>query len=1798
MFPISGYQIKETLYESKDLLVCRAVDDVRSTPVILKILKGEFPKPSSIARFKREFEILRDLNIDGVVKVFSLEKHSKKYAIIMEDFGADSLEKILKERKLYLTKFLELAIKISGILGEIHQHNIIHKDINPSNIIWNPETNQLKIIDFGISTVIPREIAAAQSPDVLEGTLAYISPEKTGRMNRIMDYRTDLYSLGVTLYEMFTGQLPFPLSNAMELIHCHIAKDPVPPDKIRPINIQCDSESGEVISRIILKLMAKNAEERYQNAFGLKADLEQCLVKLQTTGRIKDFEIARHDYSDRFQIPQKLYGRSKEIEILLNSFDRICRGTKEIMVVTGYAGIGKSLLVNEVHKPILARHGYFISGKYNQFDRNIPYLGLIQAFQQLIKYILTEKEGRIEQWEKKILRAVGPNGRIIIDVIPELELIIGKQPPVTELPSQESQNRFNLAFLNFIRTFSNERHPLAIFLDDLHWIDLPSLKLINLFLTDAETKYMLFIVAYRDNELSPDHPLLATLNGINKEGTTLSRLILPTLDQEHVNQLLADTLKCQPEKTEELAKLCKKRTLGNPLFLKQFLLELYKEKLFAFDHKQLLWHWEIDRIGKMGITENVVDLMVNKTQKLSATTQGLLQIAACLGNQFKLKTLAMVYGKTPSETARSLREALEEEFVLPLSDAYKFIQDDFEDAEVMYKFTHDRIQQAVYSMIDDGQKKKYHLEIGRFLLKDTLPEKIEDDVFDIGNHLNAGIELIQDPSEKIKLSGLNLVAGKKAKSANAYEPSMKYLTCGIELLGPDCWHDNYALTLNLFIEIADAYFLLGDYDRMEKMVKVALDKAGLLLERIKIYEIIIQSLIARGRLPEAVSTAIDILNQLGVSISRKPSRLFVMLNILRIQLLLRRKDLEDLKNLPAMTDPNCIAAMRILFNAASSAYRNNILMAMNIAVKMIQISVRNGNSPYTPFGYSLYSIVKLGVMGDIEKGYLMGKFPLELTARFEARESSAKINALFNLFIKHWKDPLKETIEPLIATYRIGLETGDQEFAAYCIMYSSVHALFCGKDLESVNAEMKDNIVQVQKLMQERTLFNMKFHRQFVLNLMGYAADRTVLTGESFDEKIMLPFLIKANDYVSRGAFTTDKAIISYMFGKDKEALGYALELEKFKGRLIGLIYLPLVSFYSSLIFLSYIPSLRWQKRKRYLRKVAGNQLAMRKWADHAPCNHLHKWCLVEAERYRVMGKDRMAILYFEKAIEAARENEYIIEEALANELAGRYYYLSGSSRAAKEYIGEATSLYKKWGALAKVDYLNEKYPELVVKRTEEGGKESDKIDFKVRTGNILSEKLDLTSILKASRAISCEIHLGKLLEKLMNIVIANAGAQRGFLLLTQGEELYLEGEAFALSEEVSVLQHIPVLKIRDISQMIINYVFRSAETVVINDASIEKNFANDDYIISCNPKSIFCMPLTYQNRISGILYLENNIAIGAFTPERLKILEILTGEIVISIENAKLYRNLQEYNRTLEEKVKIRTEEISQKNKQLNLQKEELGETLKNLRQSQFQLLQSEKMASLGQLVAGIAHEINNPVTFISAGVDSLRTNIDEISQVLDLYHKITPDKASDQLNEIKKLKEKLDYDQTLPEVVNLLDIIKTGTERTTEIIKGLRSFSRMDEDILKVADIHENLNTALILLRNKYKDRITIEKEFGDIPQIECYPGQLNQVFMNILTNAIDAIEEKGRVTIRTSKSNQMVQISISDTGTGIAENIRSRIFEPFFTTKEIGQGTGLGLSISHGIIEKHLGRINVISEVGKGSEFVITLPIKQRH
>lgn len=703
---LSGYQILSQIYESTNSIVYRGIRQQDNQPVILKTLKQDYPTPAELTRYKQEYEIASNLNIEGVIKVYSLQAYQRMLVIVQEDFGGSSLKMLMNnpveaQNIASLRQFLHIAIKIAEILGNIHAANVIHKDINPANILLNQETGQVKIIDFGISTVFTRENPTLKSPNILEGTLAYISPEQTGRMNRFLDYRTDFYSLGITFCELLTGQLPFTTNDVLELVHCHIAKQPDSPHQIKP-------EIPKPVSDIVMKMIAKTAEDRYQSAFGIKADLEICLNQLQTQNLIEPFNLGSKDTSGKFQIPQKIYGREAEIVTLLEAFERVAAGKIdgiELMLVAGYSGIGKSALVQEIYKPITRDRGYFIAGKFDQFQRNIPYSAVVAAFSDLVRQLLTETETQLNKWRQKILTALGVNGQIVIDVIPEVELILGKQPPVPNLGSAEAQNRFNLVFQNFIRTFCDRDHPLVIFLDDLQWADSATLKLIQLMMTDAETQYLFLIGAYRDNEVNLTHPLMMALEDIRTGGATVNTIALAPLSIEHISQLIADTLSANIETIKSLSKLVFSKTNGNPFFVNEILKKLYNEELIYFNFYSHIWQWNIAQIEQTSITENVVDLMIAKLKKLPESSQQLLHFAACVGRDFDLKILSLISGKSVVELFSDLKVAIQSELIISLSEL---------DSELLiqyYKFGHDRIQEAAYALIDESQKKAIHLLI-------------------------------------------------------------------------------------------------------------------------------------------------------------------------------------------------------------------------------------------------------------------------------------------------------------------------------------------------------------------------------------------------------------------------------------------------------------------------------------------------------------------------------------------------------------------------------------------------------------------------------------------------------------------------------------------------------------------------------------------------------------------------------------------------------------------------------------------------------------------------------------------------------------------------------------------------------------------------------------------------------------------------------------------------------------------------------------------------------------------------------
>jgi predicted ATPase/GAF domain-containing protein len=1496
MATISGYQAIEKIYESTNSLVYRGqrVEDGRS--VILKTLKQAYPSPKQIAWFKREYTITKNLEIQGVVNVYDLENEQNCWVIVLADFGGESLERLMHDgRQFTVAEFLNIAIQIVEILGRVHQCQIIHKDINPSNIVLNPATGQIELIDFGISTLLSRENPTLRNPNQLEGTLAYISPEQTGRMNREIDRRTDFYSLGITFYELLTNRLPFETTDAMELVHSHIAKQPTPPHVLIPEIPLC-------LSEIVMKLMAKNAEDRYQSAYGLQVDLSACHSQWSQTGRIDPFVLADRDISDRFQISQKLYGREREIEQLLAGFERVSLGQKQMMLVRGYSGIGKSVLVKEVYKPITRQQGYFISGKFDQFQRNIPYSALVQAFRSLIEQLLAENDLQIADWRQKILAALGNNGRVIIDLIPELELIIGAQSAVAAIADMESQNRFNLAFKNFVRVFTLAEHPVVLFLDDLQWADEASLLLIQLLMTETQGHYLYIIGAYRDNETNPAHPLILTLDEIGKTEGLVDYVTLQPLNSIEVNRLISTTLKVAVETTGSLTELVLTKTNGNPFFVNEFLRSLYNQELLIFDYQLNHWQWNLREIQAQSITDNVVELMSTNVQKLGMSTQQVLKLAACIGNQFDLQTLATVSAQSPQAAATDLWPAILAGLVLPLSDAYKLLESDTQELSqsitIEYKFAHDRIQQAVYFLIPAADKQAVHLRMGQLLLQTTSTATQDQKLFEIVNQLNLGRQLIERQQERDELARLNLRVGKKAKQAAAYQPAFNYFQVGLSLLDEDCWQRQYDLTLKLYIEAAQTKFLLGDLEEMERLIEVVLQTATTLLDKAKVYRLKIHAATSQNQPVAAVNIALSTLEMMGIVFPTQPSLLDIERSLTEIQSTLAArgiKDVADLVDLPEMTDPEKLVAMNFLVEMVYSCYVNSPLLFTLVVSKMVSLSVEYGNTPLSVNAYSLYGIVLCGI-ADIDGGYRVGQLALKLNEKFDGKELQPSTFSISNCFVRHWKEHIRATLMPFLEGYRIGLEIGDLQLAAWGIHLHCYIAYYSGKELSELERDMEKASIAIAQIQQKHTLERHKIYWQAVLNLVGKSEHNCRLLGEHYDEERIKQVFLEVNDRSALYDLYLQKLILCYIFQEYTQAIDHAIAAAEYVGNTVGTLIFAIFHFYDSLAWLAIFDE-DPLNQPQILDRVARNQQQMKHWAHHAPMNYLHKYYLVEAELARVLGRDKDAREYYDLAISLAAENEYINEVALANELAGRFYLTRNQKHVASHYLFDAYYAYQRWGAVAKLKDLATRYPQFLDAKS---SRISDIfVNISTASGG-LGAVLDSATVMKASQTLSSEIGLDELLKIMLKISMKNAGAQSGFLILDTAGELSIAAVGSTEPDEVKIDRVTPVSTSTQLPISLLNYVSRTREDVVLADASCEGIFATDPYIIQTQPKSILCTPIIYQSQLIGLLYLENNLTTGVFTPDRLEVLKLLSAQTAISIQNAQLYVALHENERRL----------------------------------------------------------------------------------------------------------------------------------------------------------------------------------------------------------------------------------------------------------------------------------------------------------
>ncbi|WP_424094562.1 AAA family ATPase [Moorena producens] len=1823
MVTLTGYQMTEIIYSGSRTLVYQGIRESDQKPVVIKLLKSEYPCFGELVKFRNQYTIAKNLDLPGIVKPYSLKHYRNGYGLVMEDFGGISLKTYcsnLESLKLTsLKEFFHIALQIASILDGLYRNRVIHKDIKPANILIHPDTKQVKLIDFSIASLLPREIMVLQSPNVLEGTLAYLSPEQTGRMNRGIDYRSDFYSLGVTFYELLTGQLPFPSTDPMELVHCHIAKQPPSVHSINP-------DIPIIVSDMISKLMAKNAEDRYQSALGLKYDLETCLKHWQETGRIKSFELGTQDICDRFVIPEKLYGRAREVETLRRAFDRVAgktqgredssRGRSEMMLVAGFSGIGKTAVVNEVHKPIVRQRGYFIKGKFDQFMRNIPFSAFVQAFRDLMGQLLTERDAQLQHWKIKILLALGENGQVITDVIPELEQIIGKQPPVPELSAGAAQNRFNRLFQKFIQVFTTAEHPLVIFLDDLQWVDSASLKLMELLMSETDTRYLLLIGAYRDNEVSPTHPLMLTLDEISKTELKVNSITLAPLKHSDLNHLIADTLSCSEELAQPLTELVFQKTKGNPFFATQFLKSLHADNLIRFNFQVGHWECDIAQVRALALSDDVVEFMALQLRKLPAATQEILQLAACIGNQFDLATLAIVYEKSQTETAADLWKALQEGLLLPQSEIYKFFQTTDESQQnigesypqsrvphhssPIYKFLHDRVQQAAYCLIAQDHKQQTHLKIGQLLLSNTSEQEREEKIFDIVNQLNIGADLIINPSERDQLAGLNLLAGKKAKSATAYEPAVRYFNSGLKLLASDSWESNYDLSLALSIAAVEAEYLTVNLERAKHLSKIVLKQANTLLDKVKVYELQILFYISQNKMNEAIDLGINVLKMLGIAIPTEAQEINTKVEKLREELQLEVEEIANLANLPEITDPYQLAAIRILTNASSASYIANPVLWPLIILTTVKLCIKYGHSSWAASAYSWYGALLCGAYLDIDRGYEFGRLSIQLLEQYNAVELSAKVGNMFNVFVRPWKEHVRETNTSLITAIQSGFENGDIEYAFYGAVHYCNYHFFTGNNLESVQQIQGKYFEAIAKAKFDFHESFIRIGQQTVANLLGQVANPCYLVGDYLDESTILPNWIEHNIVFLVLCAYGAKTMLLYLFKEYTEAVEAGARGKQYEQAAAGTLYVSEHSFYYSLALLANCNQLESQEKQQALEIVAANQERLRLWAKHAPVNYQHQYDLVEAERARVEGNVLSAMEGYDRAITGAMDTGYLQVEALANELAAEFFLDWDKTTIAQAYLTNAYYAYARWGAKAKVEDLEKHYTDLLAPILVES-------KISVNPRNILhqtvtssstkiSEALDLASVIKASQVLSSEIHLDQLLSTLMEVVIENAGAEKCVLILPKAGKWVIEAQGsidqvlkpdlavkgindtnhLGTKPVLTVLQSIPIEESNTIPISVINAVSHKSQALVFDNATEETTLAADTYIIQQQPKSVLCTPILTQGKLIGILYLENNQCTAAFTSDRLEILKLLCSQAAISLENAQLYTNLEQaknqledYSYNLEEKVAERTQELS--------------DTLDDLKATQKKLVESEKMAALGSLVAGVAHEINTPVGTSITAASILADETQGFRQVL----------------QNGKLKRSV-LQNYLDTVEESSELILSNLQRAGELVQSFKQVA-VDQAHLekRTLNVKEYLEEVLISLEPQLKQtshRLTIDGD--ETVTIETYPGAISQVITNLVMNSIShgyQPKQNGQLHLHIDRVDEQLMITYHDDGCGIAQEHLGQIFEPFFTTARARGGSGLGLHIVYNLVtQKLLGQIEVKSQIGKGTEFMITLPI----
>jgi PAS domain S-box-containing protein len=1809
------------IWEDGELVLCRSMPDGEPLPVLAATSLTAPPSRESIERLQHAYKLRDQLDSAWAARPLRLVTERGRLTLLSEDPGGEPLLRLLGQ-PWEITSFLRFAIGLAAALARFHERGLIHKDIKPANILVNKATWAVWLTGFGIASHLSRERQPPGSTGAIAGTLPYMAPEQTGRMNRSIDSRSDLYACGITLYETITGSLPFSASDPLEWIHCHIARPPNPPSE------RVDGLPGP-IEDIILKLLAKSPEDRFQTAAGLEADLRACLTAWETHGQIDAFAIGARDVPDKVLIPEKLYGRKSEVDTLVAAFDHVAtEGRAEFILVSGHAGVGKSSVVSEFSKLVIPRRGLFAGGKFDQHKRDIPYSTLAQAFQSLVRNILGLDETELKHWRDALLEALGPNGQLMITLIPELVAIIGEQPPTPDLPPEEARNRFQMVFRRFLSAFARPERPLALFLDDLQWLDAATVEIIEHLVAEPDVRYVLLVGSYRPNELDPSHLLVRMLERIRNAGASVQEIALRPLAPGDVRRLIADALRTEVHQVRSLAKLVFDKTGGNAFFVNQFIAALAEDGLLVFDTDRRAWKWDIDLIRAKGFTANVADLMATKMNRLPKATQEALGLLACLGSVTTVATIDLVSITEKAAVHAALWQAVRAGLLHRVGGAYAFI--------------HDRVREAAYALIPESERAMAHLTIGRLLASQTAPDERDEKIFDVVNQLNHGAALITTPKEREQVAEFNLIAGKRAKLAAAYSAALQYFKKGIELLGENAWEQSSRLAFELELNSAECEYLTSCLASAEERLSVLSRRTANLADTAAVACLQMTLYTTLDRSDSAVEVGLKYLRLVGVDFSPHPTDHDVQQEYERFWRHVGDRTIGALIDLPVTRDSDRIATLDVLTLTVPAANFTDENLFCIVVARMASLSVEHGNGDASCHAYVWLGMILRSRFGNFEAGFRFGRLGIDLVEQRGLDRFTARVYSDFGHLIHPWTRHLRDGVDWVRRALAAAQTNGDLTFAAFAGNSLTMLLLASGEPLGVVQREAVKGLEFTRSVRFGLFADIMTGQLGLIRALRGQTSGISSFGDEQFDERQFQERLEIEPGLAFAACWYWIRKLQALFHAKDyTAAVAAADRAQSLMWKSPPFFEAAEYHFYAALARAATSDSSPSDAQRRSLDALCAHHLQLETWSRHCSENFANREALVGAEIARIEGREGDAMRLYEKAVRSARDNGFVQNEALANELASNFYAALGFETISHAYLRNARSCYLLWGADGKVRQMDQANPYLLQQPAQPAA--------------IIAavEQVDVETMITAAQAVSGEIVLDRLIETLLTIALKNAGAQRGLLILLEGDTPRIEAEGKVDQKTVKVMVRREAVTQADIPESLLHYVVRTRQSVILNDASAQDPISTDDYVREKRARSVLCLPLLKQARLIGVLYLENNLASHVFTPARISILELVASQAAISLENARLYGELtvsEDRWRKLFESVPVGvvlvgsdrryvaanpafqkmtgyseaelrrispadiTHEDDQATTEAIITAHYAGEPYRGhlvkryrrkdggvtwaevdgflapgpastlflagvsvditerklaeeeLRDARADVERMARLTTMGELTASIAHEINQPLAAI----------VTQSEAALRFLDRDEPD---------------------LGEAQDALSSIRRDAMRASEVIRGLRALARKSGPKLTPLDIDDVIGQVLAISRGELlRHNIVLRTELGSGARpVLGDRVQLQQVLLNLIMNSVEAMSGVTERARELSVSSTLAEpgsvlVAVEDTGAGLDPAVAERMFQPFFTTKP--DGLGMGLAICRSIVEAHGGRLWVSRRAPHGAD--VPLPI----